>query len=273
MKHTADLSPNIDNQSEYLAQITQELVKRNWAFIDEILQDKISNTSILFAGCGLGSTIATSAARTGFLKYNLIDGDCVELSNLNRQAYFTDDLGMNKAQALARILQKINPLIKPEVIRSYIDTSDIQNGLLKGYDYIINTVDMNDTYFKLIDSACEENKTILLPLNVGFGGCLIVFNQNSKRIGEIVDTNRIENDIDLICELWANLDVSKLPKYIQSSIGTILDSIDKKGYNPQLGIAANINASLVVTTIVKLLDKQPVPLAPDFITVDAFEPA
>lgn len=283
MKHMANLmnttsteipslTTGTKGEVDYMSYLRHELVKRNWGFIHEDLQEKISQTSLLFAGCGLGSTIATTAARTGFVNYMLIDGDIAELSNLNRQAFSTDDLGQNKAYALSVILQKINPLIESNIISTFIEVSDIHDKLLNDCDYIINTVDMNETYFELIDEACSRNKTVLVPLNIGFGGCLMVFNSNSLKIGDIVNTSKIETDLEFFGELWTNLDVSKLPEYIQLNISSILESIDKKGYNPQLGIAANITASLVITTIIRLIDGQPIPVAPDFITIDAYEP-
>ena len=49
---------------------------------------------------GLGSNVAVQLARTGVGHLHLIDYDCVDLSNLNRQHYFIRHLGKPKTDAL-----------------------------------------------------------------------------------------------------------------------------------------------------------------------------
>lgn len=76
------------------------------------VQEKLSRGSVAIAGLGgLGSNVAVSLARIGVGHLHLIDFDTVELSNLNRQQYFLEHIGMNKTEALQSILQKINPYL------------------------------------------------------------------------------------------------------------------------------------------------------------------
>lgn len=58
---------------------------------------------------GLGSNAAVWLARLGVGRLTLIDFDKVELSNLNRQYYFLQDVGKYKASALHKLLRQINP--------------------------------------------------------------------------------------------------------------------------------------------------------------------
>ena len=58
---------------------------------------------------GLGSNVAMWLARLGVGQLLLYDFDKVELSNLNRQYYFLEDVGQYKATALLRHLQAVNP--------------------------------------------------------------------------------------------------------------------------------------------------------------------
>lgn len=58
---------------------------------------------------GLGSNVALWLARLGVGQLLLYDFDKVELSNLNRQYYFLDDVGQYKATALLRHLKAVNP--------------------------------------------------------------------------------------------------------------------------------------------------------------------
>ena len=58
---------------------------------------------------GLGSNVAMWLARLGVGQLLLYDFDKVELSNLNRQYYFLEDVGQYKATALLHHLQAVNP--------------------------------------------------------------------------------------------------------------------------------------------------------------------
>jgi sulfur carrier protein ThiS adenylyltransferase len=61
---------------------------------------------------GLGSPIAVALVRSGIGRLILADYDVVEPSNLNRQMYFIDQIGMPKVDALAATLARINPGVK-----------------------------------------------------------------------------------------------------------------------------------------------------------------
>ncbi len=86
-----------------------ELTDRNWGFLTAQGQERIKEAKILLAGCGLGSNIAALAARTGFSRFILADGDRVEINNLNRQAFRLEDVGKNKAKATAELILEVNP--------------------------------------------------------------------------------------------------------------------------------------------------------------------
>ena len=72
--------------------------------------DALHNARVAVVGLGgLGSNIAVALTRLGIGQLYLYDFDKVELSNLNRQYYFLDDIGHYKADALVKHLRQINP--------------------------------------------------------------------------------------------------------------------------------------------------------------------
>jgi sulfur carrier protein ThiS adenylyltransferase len=74
---------------------------------------KIRESVVGIAGVGgLGSAVAIALARIGIGTLILVDFDVVEPSNLNRQQYFVDQIGLLKVEALRDNLSKINPLCK-----------------------------------------------------------------------------------------------------------------------------------------------------------------
>ncbi len=72
---------------------------------------KIKHATVGIAGVGgLGSNIAIALARTGVGQLIIVDFDIVEPSNLNRQQFFVDQIGLPKVEALK---QHLNGSIPP----------------------------------------------------------------------------------------------------------------------------------------------------------------
>lgn len=72
--------------------------------------ERLSRAVVGIAGCGgLGSNAAASLTRAGVGTLILVDPDRVELSNLNRQYFFMEDIGKPKVDVLTVRLKTINP--------------------------------------------------------------------------------------------------------------------------------------------------------------------
>jgi molybdopterin/thiamine biosynthesis adenylyltransferase len=245
------------------------LINRNWAFVSKTDQASIKNSRILFAGCGLGSVIALAAARIGFCNFILIDGDTIELSNLNRQAFAMSSLGMNKADVTARLIKDINPDAQVKVISKYIeDTQPFHDDFLKS-DIIINTVDFGKIYFDLVNLGQECGKHVILPLNIGFGSFVFIFNRDTKTLGEIMGTPIIEDDITFCKKLVSQLNI-KLPDYISCNIDVLFETIKSMKSSPQIVVGAQLASAIVITSMIKIASGIKVSIAPEFIYQDLF---
>ncbi|OLN32508.1 sulfur carrier protein ThiS adenylyltransferase ThiF [Desulfosporosinus metallidurans] len=89
---------------------------------------KIQQTAVGIAGLGgLGSNVAWHLVRSGFSHLVLADFDRVEASNLNRQVYFPDQLGLLKTEALAENLLKINPDLDLELWPILVTSDNVQS--------------------------------------------------------------------------------------------------------------------------------------------------
>jgi sulfur carrier protein ThiS adenylyltransferase len=103
--------------------------------------DKISAAKIGIAGCGgLGSNCAHYLVRSGFSLFVLVDFDVVEYSNLNRQFYFQDQVGISKVEGLSVNLKRINPDILLETKRCRVDRSNVLD-LFLGCDVVVEAFD------------------------------------------------------------------------------------------------------------------------------------
>lgn len=70
-------------------------------------QGSYSSSHALCIGAGgLISHVAPALARKGIGRLTILDADDVEASNLNRQRFYVEDIGRNKAQTLAAHLQR-----------------------------------------------------------------------------------------------------------------------------------------------------------------------
>lgn len=106
------------------------------------IQDKIRKAQVAICGLGgLGSNIAVALARCGIGRLHLIDFDCVDLTNLNRQQYTLAQLGRPKPEALKEELLAINPYLDIRTDRVRMTEENIPQ-LLKEEPYICEAFDV-----------------------------------------------------------------------------------------------------------------------------------
>jgi len=102
---------------------------------------KMKNSTVGIAGLGgLGSNVAIALARTGIGKLLLVDYDCVEKSNLNRQQYLLSQVGKLKTEALKQNINEINPQVEVEIINCKLDENNIPQ-IFKNVDIIAECFD------------------------------------------------------------------------------------------------------------------------------------
>lgn len=90
------------------------------------VHDKIKKSSVGIMGLGgLGSMVAFALARIGVGRLLLVDFDVVDPSNLNRQNYFVDQVGLNKTEALRANLSRVNPYLRVETIDTVLTEQSI----------------------------------------------------------------------------------------------------------------------------------------------------
>jgi sulfur carrier protein ThiS adenylyltransferase len=88
--------------------------------------EKVFNKCIGVAGAGgLGSSLAVALARLSVGKLIIADFDVVEPSNLNRQQFFIDQIGILKVDALKENLERINPFLEVVAVREKLDKQNI----------------------------------------------------------------------------------------------------------------------------------------------------
>jgi sulfur carrier protein ThiS adenylyltransferase len=130
------------------------------------VHEKIKEATVGIAGLGgLGSAIAVALARIGVGKLILADFDVVEPSNLNRQQYFIDQLGLTKSQALETNLKRINPYVTYEAHCTKVTPQNIPE-LFGEVDVLVEAFDRPDQKAMLM----QHFKTAPLVAASGMAG-------------------------------------------------------------------------------------------------------
>ena len=133
-------------------------------------QQKLKKAKVVVAGVGgLGSAVLPYLAVAGVGKIRVIDGDTVELSNLNRQTLHWDkDIGRAKVDSAKEKLESLNPDIEVEAINETI-TEDNVFELVAGYA-IVDAMDNLPTRYLLNRAALRKNLPLFHGAVYGFEG-------------------------------------------------------------------------------------------------------
>ena len=145
----------------------------NQALIDrhgKDLQEKFSSATVAVCGLGgLGSNIAIALARAGIGKLLLIDFDRVDITNLHRQQYKANQIGLYKADALAENLVEIAPYTEITAVTAKITEENFAD-LLKGADVVCEAFDNAEAKAMLVNGVLEQLPDCYLVAASGMAG-------------------------------------------------------------------------------------------------------
>lgn len=156
--------------------------------------ERLRAVKVGIAGAGgLGSNCALNLVRCGFLRLKLVDFDAVEASNLDRQFYFADQVGMAKVDALKINLLRINPGIDVEALTVRIGEGDGAN-IFGDCDIVAECLDRAEAKSQLVSE--------LLPL-----GRLIVAASGLGGYGETdqIKVRRIRDNLVIVGDLTSDI--------------------------------------------------------------------
>jgi len=117
-------------------------------------QEKLKQAHVVVAGLGgLGCAASLYLTCSGVGHVTLIDGDRVELSNLNRQVlHYEEDIGEDKPFSIARKLAKLNSSIEVTPVFKKITERNARE-VVKGANLVIDGMDNFKTRF-ILNKAC-----------------------------------------------------------------------------------------------------------------------
>ncbi|MBK7133132.1 MAG: sulfur carrier protein ThiS adenylyltransferase ThiF [Bacteroidales bacterium] len=131
------------------------------------IKSHLSRFSVGIAGAGgLGSNCAVALARSGVGTLIIADFDIIEAPNLNRQYYFTDQIGQMKTIALKENISRINPDVFVIAHQKRLDRLNIPE-IFSGCNIIVEAFDSSDMKEMLIETV--QTKMPGVPLIIGSG--------------------------------------------------------------------------------------------------------
>jgi len=110
---------------------------------------------------GLGSNCACHLVRAGVKRFTVCDFDSVSASNLNRQFYFADQVGMKKTDALAVNLKRIEPTLELRMVDLRLDESNIAE-TFADCDVIVEAFDRADAKTMFLRALAGKGKFLVI---------------------------------------------------------------------------------------------------------------
>jgi molybdopterin/thiamine biosynthesis adenylyltransferase len=134
---------------------------------------KASRVAVVGAG-GIGSAALFYLAAAGVGQIGVIDGDTVELSNLQRQIIHREsDLGRPKVDSAREALTALNSQCRVEEVGVRLDAVTI-DAALAGYEVVLDASDNFQTRFLVADFCWNQRLPLVSAAATGFQGQLLV---------------------------------------------------------------------------------------------------
>ena len=139
-------------------------------------QQRLLDAHALVIGAGgLGSPVALYLATAGVGTITIVDGDTVDLTNLQRQiAHDLSRVGAPKASSAAQSMRAINPDVRVHALHERADAARL-DALVAGADVVIDCSD-NFATRHAVNAACVgHGKPLVSGAAIGFDGQLSVY--------------------------------------------------------------------------------------------------
>lgn len=151
----------------------------------EEIRERLKNFTAGIAGAGgLGSNCAVALVRVGIGKLIIADFDIVSESNLNRQYYFRDQVGMKKVEALKENILRINPDVEIEIHDIKLNQSNLST-IYKDCHVLVEAFDLAEMKKMLIETCISElpDKPVVVGLGMaGWGDSNSIHLRKSENI-------------------------------------------------------------------------------------------
>lgn len=134
----------------------------------------LKNANVLIIGMGgVGSFAAEFIARAGVGNISIVDGDTVDITNINRQLpALHSTIGKPKVEIVGDRLMDINPELNLTRIQEFVSPERAYEIVTNEYDYVLDCIDSITPKLNIIVAAKKAKVKIIS--NMGAGGKMLV---------------------------------------------------------------------------------------------------
>lgn len=131
--------------------------------------EKIKKASVIIFGLGgVGGYCTEALVRAGVGRLMLVDGDTVDITNLNRQILATrKSVGMDKASAALERAKDINPYADISAVRLFYDEATCGEIDLSHYEYAVDCIDSVKSKLLLARKCAEAGTKLISSMGTG----------------------------------------------------------------------------------------------------------
>ena len=130
---------------------------------------KLQNANVLVVGLGgVGSFAAEFLARAGVGNMTIVDGDVVDITNINRQLpALHSTVGQTKVTVVGDRLMDINPALNLTRVQEFLSPERALEIVSTDYDYVLDCIDSVTPKLNLILSAKRNRVKIISSMGAG----------------------------------------------------------------------------------------------------------
>ena len=130
---------------------------------------KLQNANVLVVGLGgVGSFAAEFLARAGVWNMTIVDGDVVDITNINRQLpALHSTVGQPKVTVVGDRLMDINPALNLTRVQEFLTPERALEIVSTDYDYVLDCIDSVTPKLNLILSAKRNRVKIISSMGAG----------------------------------------------------------------------------------------------------------
>ena len=131
--------------------------------------DNLQNSNVLVVGLGgVGSFAAEFLVRAGVGKLTIVDGDTVDITNINRQLpALHSTIGLPKVTVVGDRLMDINPELQLTRIEEFLSPERAFEIVAPEFDYVLDCIDSVTPKLNLIISAKRNRVKIISSMGAG----------------------------------------------------------------------------------------------------------
>lgn len=174
-----------------------ELITRQMSVVTKSEQTRFKDAKIAVMGCGgIGGEVIEMLARMGVGKLSVVDNDCFDISNINRQVLSTfENLKLAKCDVAKERVRQINPYTEVTAFNENINEDTIAE-LTEGADIIVDALDNIKTRVIVSRYAKENNIPFIHGAIHGTMGQITSFDSTTPGYEELFNLPSKDKQLD-----------------------------------------------------------------------------